>query len=167
MRYCHRGHSGRVNRPFWYTEHTVITGDEWHLTYSAVKRTLGWYTPRNSEQRKIIQKVLYTVQSVGGPRRRKRKSSITLSKALHGVITVCFPTTNHISPNMCCAHYSVGGSHRTLRPASLLWRFMAARASCPVSKASTNCLEMASPKPTLSLQPPHSQPWPPGRTDAS
>lgn len=49
----------------------------------------------------------------------------------------------------------------TLRPASLLWRFMAARASCPVSKASTNCLEMASPKPTLSLQPPHSQPWPP------
>lgn len=50
----------------------------------------------------------------------------------------------------------------TFRPASLLWRFMAARASCPVSKASTNCLEMASPKPTLSLQPPHSQPWPPG-----
>lgn len=52
--------------------------------------------------------------------------------------------------------------HCTLRPASLLWRFMAARASCPVSKASTNCLEMASPKPTLSLQPPQSQPWPPG-----
>lgn len=49
----------------------------------------------------------------------------------------------------------------TLRPASLLWRFIAARASCPVSKASTNCLEMASPKPTLSLQPPQSQPWPP------
>lgn len=46
----------------------------------------------------------------------------------------------------------------TLRPASLLWRFIAARASCPVSNASTNCLEMASPKPTLSLQPPHSQP---------
>lgn len=53
--------------------------------------------------------------------------------------------------------------HCTLRPASLLWRFMAARASWPVSKASTNCLEMASPKTTLSLQPPQSHPWPPGR----
>ena len=55
----------------------------------------------------------------------------------------------------------------TLRPASLLWRFMAARASCPVSNASTNCLEMASPKPTLSLHPPHSHPWPPGKLNQS
>lgn len=54
-----------------------------------------------------------------------------------------------------------GIQRTTFRPASLLWRFMAARASCPVSKASTNCLEMASPNPTLSLQPPQSHPWPP------
>lgn len=56
-----------------------------------------------------------------------------------------------------------GAAGLTLRPASLLCRFMAARASCPVSRASTNCLDIASPKPTLSLQPPHSQPWPPGK----
>lgn len=54
----------------------------------------------------------------------------------------------------------------TLRPASLLWRFIAARESCPVSNASTNCLEMASPKPTLSLQPPQSQPWPPSKNNS-
>lgn len=61
------GHSALVNRPFWYTEHTVIIGDEWHLTYSDVKGMLGWHTQCNSEQGKMIQKVLYTVQSVGGP----------------------------------------------------------------------------------------------------
>lgn len=34
LRYCHSRHSALVNRPFWYTEHTVIIWDEWHLTYS-------------------------------------------------------------------------------------------------------------------------------------
>lgn len=55
-----------VNRPFWYTEHTVIIGDEWHLTYSNVKGMLGWHTQGYSEQGKMIQKVLHTVESVGG-----------------------------------------------------------------------------------------------------
>lgn len=63
--------------------------------------------------------------------------------------------------NPVCAVRSGGREGLTFLPASLLCRFIAALASCPVSRASTNCLEMASPKPTLSLQPPHSQPCPP------
>lgn len=71
MRYCHKGLSALVNRPFWYTEHTVIIGDEWHLTYSDVKGMLGW----QCNSGKNIQKVLYTAQSVGGARENLEMSS--------------------------------------------------------------------------------------------
>lgn len=67
--------------------------------------------------------------------------------------------------NLVCTISSGGREELTFLPASLLCRFIAALASCPVSRASTNCLEMASPKPTLSLQPPHSQPCPPKKGD--
>lgn len=66
MRDCHKGHSALVNRPFWYTEHTVIIRNKWHLTYRNVKGMLGWHTQCKSEQREMVQKVLYTVQYVGG-----------------------------------------------------------------------------------------------------
>lgn len=51
MRYCHKGHSALVNRPFWYTEHTVIIGDEWHLTYIGVKGMLGWHTQKKNDSK--------------------------------------------------------------------------------------------------------------------
>lgn len=57
-----------VNRPFWYTEHTVIIGNEWHLTHSEVNGMLGWHTQRNSEEGKMIQKVLYAVRSERVPK---------------------------------------------------------------------------------------------------
>lgn len=49
----------------------------------------------------------------------------------------------------------------TSRPAALLCKLTAALESWPVSCASTYCLEILSPKSTLSLQPPHNQPRPP------
>lgn len=52
-------------------------------------------------------------------------------------------------------------AYLTSRPASLLCRLTAARESCPLSNASTNCLEILSPNATLSLQPPQIQPLPP------
>lgn len=58
----------RVNGPFWYTEHTVFIGNEWHLTYSEVNGMLGWHAQRNSEEGKMIQKVLYAARSERAPK---------------------------------------------------------------------------------------------------
>lgn len=59
-------HSALVNRPFWYIEHTVVIGNEWHLTYCDVKGILGWHTQCSPERGKIIQRALYARKSVGG-----------------------------------------------------------------------------------------------------
>lgn len=50
----------------------------------------------------------------------------------------------------------------TVRPASLLWRFIAERASGRFSLASANSLDTSTPNSASSLQPPHFQPSPGG-----
>lgn len=50
----------------------------------------------------------------------------------------------------------------TIRPASLLWRFMAERASGRFSLASANSRDTRTPNSASSLQPPHFQPSPGG-----
>ncbi|KAK5881592.1 hypothetical protein CesoFtcFv8_022372 [Champsocephalus esox] len=50
----------------------------------------------------------------------------------------------------------------TERPASLLWRFIAERASGRFSLASANSLDTSTPNSASSLQPPHFQPSPGG-----
>lgn len=59
---------------------------------------------------------------------------------------------------------TLGGAFRkpTIRPASLLWRFMAERASGRFSLASANSRDTMLPKSTSSLQPPHFHPSPGG-----
>lgn len=97
------------------------------------------------------------------------RHTVTSADALHGCLHGLWENRD-LFYNDClslevCHQTAVGGCVKlTRRPASLLCRFTAALESWPVSCASTYCLEILSPNSTLSLQPPHNQPRPPGDT---
>lgn len=85
-------------------------------------------------------------------------------------LEICNTTqlTSHFFSVHAWPHYARTGqtfADLTFLPASLLWRLTAARESCPASWESTYCLEILSPKSTLSLQPPHNQPRPPAQPE--
>ena len=62
--------------------------------------------------------------------------------------------------DLCFTPRAEGGHRRTWRPASLLWRFIAERASGRFSRASANSRDTIPPNSMSSLQPPHFQPSP-------
>ena len=62
--------------------------------------------------------------------------------------------------DLCFTPRTEGGHRRTWRPASLLWRFIAERASGRFSRASANSRDTIPPNSMSSLQPPHFQPSP-------